>query len=183
LNGGELIAAAATSRSAIESAVALHVALVRHRQTLERCAPAEVTGNESALGRELMEYMDYLQAVIWGGRSSVAPLESRNVAGFLSRTADSTTDPETKQHLQNNYGLLCDVMHASALGHQVFWGDRGDIRASGQEVIELRLNQDSAMYAGIAELCIWAAGWSTGFAVRAFGLGLRDVPAAFDYPT
>ena len=175
LNQESVIAAAASARSAIESAVSLTSIAGRYSDTIRRCADKPKEASDA-----LTQYSEALYDLIWGRRSSPKTFEARNVAGHFKFLVKRVTDPDTANHLDQVYAQLCDVVHPSATGHQLYWADPIEVAPEGQQLVALHYGKPNALGVGVSELCLWAVGWSTAWGIRSFRAAIHDATVTLE---
>ena len=157
LNQGNMVSAASAGRTAIEANVALGVMTFRaHRHIPQR-------GDSIARALEDMaEFSDQITASIWGGRSAKRPIGSINILTLLKALLKASTDPSTNTNLERIYSELCDVVHPSALGHQLFWCNPVAEEDKGPWVVELAHGvQANAVSGDVVMNLLWVLGWAS----------------------
>jgi hypothetical protein len=163
LNRNNVVGASACARSAVEATAAMTEVAIRANDAIR-----DHGGDPQKTTEALGEVSDYVLRCLWGGRAAGRTVQSVNVLTQLQHLSKVTTDSHTKDYLLVVYEQLCDVVHPSATGHQTFWAPSAPIGETGPWLVELNAEKINSVSAGVAELVIWAIGWSAAWAVRSW---------------
>jgi hypothetical protein len=163
LNRDNVLGASACARSALEATAAMTDVVHRAKSAIHNHG-----GEPQKTSEALAEVSDYVLRCLWGGRATGRTVQSVNVVTQLQRLVKLTTDVHTQEHLLAVYEQLCDVVHPSATGHQTFWAPSTALGETGPRRVELNAEKVNIVAAGVAELVLWAIGWSAAWAVRSW---------------
>lgn len=161
LNNANLVTACSAARGAIESTIALTSVNERAVSTFQ--GSADFAGFSEKLGT----LIDFVTKSIWGGRMEHVRFQSVNILTLKENLVLKTTDTDTKQNLNSTYSLLCDVVHPSSLGHQLYWGDEVELPTGDQWVVSLDPDAFGAMASALVVPTLWGLGWSVSWTRRA----------------
>lgn len=167
LNAGRYAAAAAPARSAVESAISLTTMVVRWKETADAFEAGRVEAPE-----RLSRFSELLEALIWGGKSERARVPGRNVMTLKDALLKRVECAETSAVLDDVYAALCDIVHPSAIGHQVWWGRGVQPDDDTATLIPLAFGRPGPIADGVAEVVLWAVGWSSSWTTRSFRNGI-----------
>jgi hypothetical protein len=163
LNLENVLGASTCARSALESTAAMTDVVSRAQSAIRDHA-----GEPKETSEALAEVSDYVVKCLWGGRATGRPVQSVNVTTQLNRLVRLTTDEHSKDLLLAVHEQLCDVVHPSATGHQTFWSPPTRFGEKGPWLVELNAERVNATAVGVAELILWAIGWSAAWSVRSW---------------
>jgi hypothetical protein len=156
LNADDLVTASAAARAALESTVALMVATVRANESI-RAGKGKALESVRLLG----EFSDQMARSIWGGKTPERPLESVNVLTLIKVVLRKSTDPGTSGSLERVYSSLCEVVHPSATGHQLYWQQPVGETDQGPWLIEITYRKPNDVAVAVAHDILWVLGWAS----------------------
>lgn len=162
LNKMNLVSAAGAARSAIEATCALANADLRSAEAFQPINNVQLRGDA------VTRLAEFTERAIWGGRAGLTDVQSINVLSFRDKIVKTTTDEDTKANLARNNEILCDMVHPSALGHQIYWAPEVESPEAGQWLVELRLGEPNRPALSTVPLIAWSLGWSVSWTKRAF---------------
>jgi len=163
LNLEHILAAATCARAALEAAASLTVIATRQRNAIISNHADPVKTMEAL--RRLSERLD---RAMFGGKRDELNLKSINALSNFDEITKQSQDEEVRTDLRPTYELLCEMIHPSTFGNQIYWGKAITESEHGQHLFPLHINAHTPAMGKLSLLCLWSLGWSSYWSIKSF---------------